>query len=126
LHELSIAQSLVTIAEEAIRQQADSGVDTGGGVSEVHLRLGVLAGVVKESLLFCYDIATENSLLEGSSLVIHQLPVVVYCDRCEALVELPGIQRFRCPKCDTPSGDIRQGREMELASIHFHDVSNSL
>lgn len=34
-------------------------------------------------------------------------------------VELPGIQRFRCPHCDTPSGDIRQGRELEIESIEI-------
>ncbi len=60
-------------------------------------------------------------MLAGSKLVIEELPVVIFCESCQTEVELPDIQRFRCPRCDTPSGDIRQGRELELATIHFRD-----
>jgi Zn finger protein HypA/HybF involved in hydrogenase expression len=27
------------------------------------------------------------------------------------------VQRFRCPDCDTPSGDIRRGKELEVSAI---------
>lgn len=121
VHELSIAQNLVTIASEAIQAECP-GLDSATlQVTEVHLRLGRLAGVVKESLEFCYDVVTQDTMLEGSQLVIEVVPVVVYCPTCQTEFELPNIQRFRCPDCHTPTGDIRQGREMELSVIHFDD-----
>ncbi len=122
MHELSIANELVTIAEEALRNDPDTRPDSAGRVDEVHLRLGALAGVVKDALLFCYEIATENTMLAGSRLVIDELPVIVYCADCDAEVELPSIQNFCCPRCGTPSGDVRQGREMELTEIHFQEL----
>jgi hydrogenase nickel incorporation protein HypA/HybF len=122
VHELSIAQSLVTTATEVIRQHSPAGNSSSYRVAEVHLRLGKLAGVAKEALHFCYDIATQDTLLAGSQLVIEELPVIVFCESCQQEVELPGIQRFRCPICNLPSGNIRQGREMELATIHFFET----
>jgi hydrogenase nickel incorporation protein HypA/HybF len=89
------------------------------------LRLGALSGVATEALLFCYDIATNETPLNGSKLVIVELPVVIYCAKCEAERELPGVQRFRCPVCNTPSGDIRQGRELELDSLIVDEYAST-
>ena len=54
MHELSIAHSLVEIAEEAA---AKAGV---ARVTVVHLRLGVLAGVVQDALLFGFEIGRAH------------------------------------------------------------------
>ncbi|MEM8680073.1 MAG: hydrogenase maturation nickel metallochaperone HypA [Planctomycetota bacterium] len=121
MHELSIANSLVTLAVEAIESANESDVI----VDEVHVRVGALAGVVKEALHFCYDMATERTPLEGSTLVVHELPVVVFCPSCAEEIELPSIQRFRCTRCDQPTADIRQGQELELQSIHFKQASQA-
>ena len=64
MHELSIAVSIVEVAEEeAARNNA-------GRVQSVRLRLGSLAGVAREALLFSYGIACEGTPLEGSRLLI--------------------------------------------------------
>ena len=42
----------------------------GARVLEVRLRVGALAGVVVESLEFCWGIAAEGTALEGSKLVV--------------------------------------------------------
>jgi hydrogenase nickel incorporation protein HypA/HybF len=86
-------------------------------VRAVHLRLGTLSGVVRGALEFSYEIAAEGTILAGSTLVVKELPVTVYCPECAREVELVSIQRFRCPLCDTLTGDIRQGRELEIESI---------
>src|SRR5580700_1545853 len=75
MHELSIAMSIVELAEE----EADR---RGVQVEAVHLKLGALSGVVKEALLSCYEMACENTPLQGSSLIIEELPVVVFCPSC--------------------------------------------
>ena len=59
MHELSIALSIVDMAqEEAERRSAQ--------VEAVHLELGALAGVVKEALLFAFEHSVRRHVLEGS------------------------------------------------------------
>ena len=113
MHELSIAYSLVESADAAARQAGAT------GVTVVHLRLGKLSGVVSDALQFGYDIAAKGTLLEGSQLVIEELPVVIYCDTCAREVELPGIQNFNCPICGTSSRLIRQGKELEIRAMEI-------
>lgn len=111
MHELSIAFSLVEAATEAARR-ADA-----GPVREVHIAVGALAGVEGGALAFSYDIATRDTPLAGSRLVIRDLPVVLHCAPCAEDFVLPGIRSFRCPRCETPSADLRQGRELEIESL---------
>jgi hydrogenase nickel incorporation protein HypA/HybF len=110
MHELSIALSLVDLAQEEAQRQ-------GGRVCAVHLRLGALAGVVKEALLSSYEMACAETPLEGSRLVIQEVPVVVFCPECEALRQLSSLQDFTCSECGTPTPDIRQGKELELVAL---------
>jgi hydrogenase nickel incorporation protein HypA/HybF len=116
MHELSIASSIVEMV----------GADYGAlKVLEVHLRIGALAGVTKDALLFCYDIAAEDTVLAGSKLVVNEIPVIIYCAVCREERELAGVQLFWCPVCDTPSGDIRRGRELEIESILIDDNAST-
>jgi hydrogenase nickel incorporation protein HypA/HybF len=111
VHELSIAHSLVSLVEERLPE----GVDR---VTAVDIRLGVLAGVVRGALEFCYEMATEGTPLQGSVLRIEEVPLVIHCAVCRADQTPAGVE-FRCPVCGTVSGDIRQGRELDLAAIEY-------
>lgn len=102
---------MVAAAERAAREASAV------GVKEVTLRVGALAGVVEESLEFSYGVATRNTLLAGSRLVVKHVPVVVFCAACARDAELPGIQALRCPGCGALCGDVRSGRELELESV---------
>jgi hydrogenase nickel incorporation protein HypA/HybF len=115
MHELSIAASIV----EAVTESAAS--YPGAHVKEVRLRVGVLASVIEDSLQFCWGLATENSPLAGSALVINSLPVIVHCDACGQDSQLDGVQSFRCPGCGEIAADLRQGRELEIESIELED-----
>ena len=77
MHELSIALSIVEAAQE------EAGRHGGAQVSAVHLKVGLLSGVVKEALLFSYTLACEETPLAGSTLMIEEVPVVIYCQKCE-------------------------------------------
>lgn len=115
MHELSIAHSLVEIAEEAA---AKAGVTR---VTAVHLRLGVLSGVVRDALLVGFDVAAAGTRLEGARLEIEDVPLQAYCAQCGAVVILPNPQRFRCPQCDAPCGRIVTGREIELTALEYEE-----
>jgi hydrogenase nickel incorporation protein HypA/HybF len=114
MHELSIAMGIVEAA-------ADEAQRRGVQVSAVHLRLGALAGVVRDALLFSYEVACQDTPLQGSRLVIEDLPVIVFCQRCKEQRTLPSLQSFACPECNTPTMDIVQGKELEVFALEVED-----
>lgn len=116
MHELSIVESVVTTVTEMFAGPQP------GRITSVRLRVGELSGVVEDALQFGWGIVTEGTLLAGSQLEVQRLPVVIYCEPCGKVVELEGVQRFRCPVCGTLSGDIRQGRELEIESLEIEET----
>jgi hydrogenase nickel incorporation protein HypA/HybF len=113
MHELSIAMSMVEMATaEAAKQGAAQ-------VHALHLKLGRLSGVVKESLLFSWEVACEGSPLAGSQLVIEEVPVVIRCPECLINRLLPSIQAFECPVCRTPTPEVISGRELEVVALEI-------
>ena len=116
MHELSIATNLVEIASQHVREAG------GGHVAAVTLRIGRLSCVHEDALRYSFELVREGTPLAGAELRIVAVPVSVWCPRCEAAFELPGIQRFACPICSTPSADIRTGRELDLESIALESI----
>jgi hydrogenase nickel incorporation protein HypA/HybF len=88
MHELSIAMSIVEMAQEEAERRGSAHVQA------VHLRLGQLSGVVKEALLSSYEMACQATPLEGSQLLIEEVPVEVFCPKCEAPRLVSSIQWF--------------------------------
>jgi hydrogenase nickel incorporation protein HypA/HybF len=116
MHELSIAMSIIELAEE---EAAHRGVQ----VEAVHLRLGALSGVVKDALLSCYEMACEGTPLHGSRLLVEDVPVVIFCATCKAQRPLSSVQLFRCPECGTPSAEIVQGKELEVVALEIMECA---
>jgi hydrogenase nickel incorporation protein HypA/HybF len=110
MHELSIATSIIGIAE----READR---RGVRVSAVHLQLGPLSGVVKEALLSAYAIAVIGTAMEGSRLVVEDVPITVYCPKCCAQQTVESVQWLCCPLCHTPVSDIIQGSELQVTAL---------
>jgi hydrogenase nickel incorporation protein HypA/HybF len=114
MHELSIAMGIVDVAlEESGRR--------GLQVSAVHLRLGALSGVVKDALLFSYEMACQDTALQGSRLIVEDVPVVVFCPQCQQRRTLDSIQSFACPECGAPTRDILQGKELEVFALEVQE-----
>src|SRR5579863_3223273 len=115
MHELSIVESVVdAVTETAARYP-------GATVKSVKLRVGVLASVVKESLEFCWELATVGTPLAGAALVVNSVPIVVHCAACVRDSEIEGVQSLRCPLCGELAADLRQGRELEIESIEIEE-----
>jgi hydrogenase nickel incorporation protein HypA/HybF len=120
VHELSIVSSIVDSVTETLAAYP------GARVKEVRLRIGALASVIEDSLQFCYGIATEDTPLQGSKLIVKVLPVMMHCDNCSQQVEIASLQSFRCPLCEEPLSDMRQGRELEIESIEIDEVEEKV
>ena len=113
MHELSIALSIVEGAEEEVQRQG------GGRVCAVHLRLGPLSGVVREALLFSYELACEGTSLEGSSLIIDEIPIRIYCSACGAEGDPVSGQCLHCGRCGASNCSVVSGAELELKALEL-------
>jgi hydrogenase nickel incorporation protein HypA/HybF len=116
MHELSIAMSIVELAEEEAERR-------GVQLEAVHLKLGALSGVVKEALLSCYEMVCDSTSLQGSRLIVEEVPVVIFCPTCRAERPLSSIQLFCCPKCDTPCSEIVHGKELEVVALEIKECA---
>src|SRR5580693_4685283 len=114
MHELSIAMGIVEAATDEAQRR-------GVRVSAVHLKLGALSGVVKDALLFSYEVACQDTPLAGSQLIVEDLPVIIFCVQCQKARELPSVQLFQCPECGTATMDVRQGKELEVFALEVLD-----
>ncbi len=112
MHELSIALSILDIATEEASCRA-------GRVVAVHLRLGPLSGVVKEALVFAYDLAREGTPLAQARLVIQEVPLVAHCPACAADQALASVQELCCPRCGGPTAQVVSGRELEVVALEM-------
>lgn len=115
MHELSIAMSIVEFAEEESERRG------GLHVTAVHLRLGLLAGVARDALLSCYDLACESTNLAGSRLIIEEVPGLVHCTSCNMQRPVHGPEWFRCHQCGSPAPELIQGKELLMTGLEFEE-----
>lgn len=113
MHELSIAISLIeTGSEQAARCHARR-------VNAIHINVGPLSGVVAEALRSAYEMAREDSALAEAELVIHRVPIVAFCPRCQMERQVESVQQLCCCECGCPTPEIRSGNELEVTAMEI-------
>ena len=113
MHELSIALSIVDFAEEEAERRG------GARVTAVYLRLGAFSGVVKDALMSSFEVACADTRLVGSKLIVEEVPLVVYCSKCEARRAVEPDHWFQCAECGTATPEIVQGKELEVTALEL-------
>ncbi len=112
MHEFGLVISMIDLAEEAARKE---GADV---IEAIHVEIGALSGVVPEALEFAFGGARAGTMAATARLEVTYIPAIAYCATCQSEFELDN--RFgiaMCPTCDTPSADLRQGREMHVSHL---------
>lgn len=113
MHELSIALSIIEMANEESEKRG------GAKVEAVYLKLGALSGVVKDALEFSWEIACQGTSLENSRLEIEEIPVIVFCENCKSEKTLGAINNVVCPTCETPATEIISGKELQVTALEI-------
>lgn len=110
MHELSIAQSIIDIAEDYTKKNNAS------KVNEIEIEVGDLSGVVIEALEFAMDSATKKTMLENAKVNIIAIPGLAECKDCQH--EYPVNQLYEtCPKCNSYVAEIKSGKELRVKSL---------
>ncbi|RLB96212.1 MAG: hydrogenase maturation nickel metallochaperone HypA [Deltaproteobacteria bacterium] len=110
MHELSIAESLISIVEEEVARHSLQ------NVTSVKIKVGKLTAVQPEALSSCFELLTENSSLNGVWLDIEMLPIKGYCEDCRQHFELER-PFLVCPKCQGWNVRMEGGHELYVDEI---------
>jgi hydrogenase nickel incorporation protein HypA/HybF len=111
VHELSVALSLVEGVQETAARE---GI---GRVVAVHVRVGALSGIARDALLFSWELASAGTLAADSALRIEDVPLVVFCERCDVERSPRAASGLLCPECGTACPKIVRGRELQLVAM---------
>ena len=111
MHELSIADAMVAVAE---RQAA------GRRVFAVDVTVGALRQVVPAALEFAFEVVTQDTALEGAELRIETVPATGRCADCGATTEFERFP-FACAACGSVDVELSGGEELLVESIEVDD-----
>jgi hydrogenase nickel incorporation protein HypA/HybF len=110
MHEMSLAEGVVQLIEDAVRAQAFSKVTT------VWLEIGQLAAVEIEAMRFCFDAVARGSVAEGAQLEIVEAPGSGWCTQCSASVALSDAL-CACPQCGGYQVQVTGGTQMRVREL---------
>jgi hydrogenase nickel incorporation protein HypA/HybF len=113
MHELSIADAVVTIAS---RHAA------GRKVTRVDLKVGHLRQVVPDSLTFAFELVSAGTELEGAELVIEDVPARVRCNACSAETVLKAFPAH-CGGCGGLDVEVSGGDELLVDALELEEMA---
>lgn len=110
MHELAIVERLVRVLEDAARREKVE------RIRKVRLEMGALSGIVKESVLFCFEIVSQGTVVEGAELEILTPPGQAKCLDCENSFEVLEFA-LACPECGGYRIDVLSGTQMVIKDM---------
>ncbi|PLX10141.1 MAG: hydrogenase maturation nickel metallochaperone HypA [Marinilabiliales bacterium] len=110
MHEMSIAESIIEIAEEyAAKENAKV-------VTELDLSIGTLAGIEFESLEFALETCKNGTILQNTIINIDKVKAKAKCFDCNLEFEVEHLFDA-CPHCKSYSTQLLCGKEMQVKSL---------
>lgn len=110
MHELSIAQSILAIAEKALPETETA------PVTAIRLQIGELSAIETDALVFAFSVIRENTRFGQAELEIESIPGEAICLDCQRIFPLH-TYATPCPGCGGYSRDIRRGKEMKVLHL---------
>ena len=111
MHEMTLAINIVKIACKTANQ---NGADK---INSIEVEVGKLAGVLEDSLAFCFEAARNNSIAKDAQLKILTIPGKAHCIACDDSFDTDTFFTL-CPECDGIAIDIIQGKDLRIKSIN--------
>ncbi|OIP98996.1 hypothetical protein AUK40_00980 [Candidatus Wirthbacteria bacterium CG2_30_54_11] len=115
MHELGIASEIVSVVTDALNNQS-----IGRPVKKIRLTIGEMRQIVPDSLQFCFDSLTRDTLLENARLEIRHIPLSGTCSSCGREIEFTE-PPFRCPDCSGTEMQMQHGFELDVTSFEVED-----
>jgi len=110
MHELSIALSIVELAERHARERHAARIE------EIELEIGALAAIDTSALDFALESAVKNTRAENARIVRRVIPGEGICENCGARVPMETLCQ-PCPRCALWQLRPSRGKELRVKSI---------
>jgi hydrogenase nickel incorporation protein HypA/HybF len=110
MHEMSLAESVLEIAEQAAREQGFR------RVKAIRLEIGALSAVDPEAMRFCFSAVARNSMAEAARLEVVAVAGSAQCLQCAKQVEVETLGDL-CPECGSHRLEITGGMEMRVKEM---------
>ena len=115
MHELSIANSILQAA------RAETQARNGMRLTKIGLRVGELAGVDPDALIFAFEALVKETDLEKCVLEIERIPRRQECPGCGERFVVRDSQT-RCPTCRVANTILISGDELEFTHLEMEEV----
>lgn len=110
MHEMSLAEGVLQIIEDAARSQDFA------KVKSVVLEIGQIAAIEIEAMRFCFDAVMRGSIADGAILEIVSLPGTGWCMQCA--ITVPIVEQYAaCPECGSYQVQPVTGTEMRVKEL---------
>ena len=110
MHELSIAQSIVELAEEvALKEKAPS-------IKSIDIEIGALSGVVVDALEFAMESIVKKTKLEGTKINYLEINGKATCKECQLQFKTNDLLAL-CPDCGKANFEIIDGKQLRIKSL---------
>lgn len=110
MHEYSITQQIVKIAEDNARSHGASKIE------RISLVVGELSGFIGESIQMYFDILAKGTLAEGATLDITYVKPQLRCSKCNSYFYRKRFS-FECPQCGGMGVPTEIGKEFYVKDI---------
>lgn len=110
MHELSIVQNILDIAESEARK------NNATKIIKIGLKIGEMSGVVIDSINFCFEAIKENTIARDAELLIEHVPLMGRCMECGADFRVKEY-RFICEKCNGSKIALISGKELQIEEL---------
>jgi hydrogenase nickel incorporation protein HypA/HybF len=85
-------------------------------VSAVRLEIGVLSGVLVDSIRFCFDLVAEGTTLAGARLDVDEPAGRASCRDCAERFDVDD-PIVLCPRCGSADVAVLAGRDVLIKSV---------
>jgi hydrogenase nickel incorporation protein HypA/HybF len=112
MHELGITRNIVAIVSDAAN---------GRRVRCVTIEIGKLSGVIKDAIVFCFDVVAQDTPLHGAKLEIHEIDGRARCLSCGEEFATPALFT-PCP-CGSRQSKRLQGEELLIKTMELEEAA---
>ena len=112
MHELSIAQSMLEIAEAEARRHGAT------KITRIDCRIGCLRQADTALLSEAFELARIGTAAAEASLAVATVGMKLDCSACGGHADLDGWQ-FECPSCGSTDIQLSGGDDIELTSLEL-------
>jgi hydrogenase nickel incorporation protein HypA/HybF len=113
MHELTIARSIVDIAESELRRYEKV------RVTRITLQIGALSGIEMEAFDFAWPEAVRGTVLEGAECEVERTEGRLRCLRCGTEFGVSEIYEV-CPNCGSFENELASGHELRIKSLEIY------